>query len=315
MESSRPYQNMTNTIAEIIKAHSIFEIITHKSPDEDAVGASRALGLALVSLGKDVCIVYPTPVPEGLEFTEKPPEKVLPEVEISFLLDVSDMSMLDDTKPRGRPVVIDHHRSATLLGDAAWIDPERSSTCEMVYELLAAIGLQITPDIASNLFMGLFGDTGGFMHANTNAKVFQIAYELASHGADPHRIAYQIKKTKALAFYRILGVVMERLVVKGGLYASYVSHEDMVRFGARAEDASGVVEEMASIAGANLIIFLKELKQGITNCSIRSKITDAALKTATAFGGGGHGLAAGFTMSGRPQELMGEIIREGMKWL
>lgn len=302
-------------IAEIIKAHQAFEIITHKSPDEDAVGATRALGLALVSMGKGVFLAYPTPVPEGLEITEKPDEKNMSEVEISFLLDVSDMSMLTGINPRGRIVVIDHHRTERAIGDDSWIDPNRSSTCEMVYELLLALDVKITPAIASNLFLGLFGDTGGFMHANTNARVFQMAQELTSFGADPHKIAYQIKKTKALAFFRILGAVMERMIVNGGLFASYVSFEDMERFSARPEDASGIVEEMSSIAGADLVIFLKELQKGIVSCSIRSKVPDAALKTAKAFGGGGHGLAAGFTVNGRPEELMGEVIKEGMKWL
>jgi phosphoesterase RecJ-like protein len=108
---------------------------------------------------------------------------------------------------------------------------------------------------------------------------------------------------------------MERMIVKDGLYASYVSYDDMVRFKGRPEDASGIVEEIASIAGANLIILLKELKEGTVSCSIRSKIPEAALKTAVAFGGGGHGLAAGFTIKGRPEDLVGEIVKEGMKWL
>ena len=315
MRSSKALVNMTTKIAEIIKAHQSFEVITHKSPDEDAVGASRAMGLALVSLGKSVCLVYPTPVPTILDFTDKPLEQELLAVEITFLVDVSDMAMLANTKPRGKVVVIDHHRTTNNIGYASWIDSEKSSTCEMIYDLLCRMNVTITPSIAANLYMGIFGDTGGFMHANTNARVFQIAHELAAAGADPHRIAYQIKKTKALAFYNILCAVMNRMIIRGGVYASYVSCEDMNRFNARQEDASGIVEEIASIAGSKLSIFLKEQQEGTLSCSIRSKIPDAALKTATAFGGGGHGMAAGFTIKGRPDVLIHEIIKEGLKWL
>ena len=306
---------MKAKIAEIIKTHQSFEVITHKSPDEDAVGASRAIGLALVSLGKSVCLVYPTPVPEILDFTEKPLEQDLLPVEITFLVDVSDMAMLANTKPRGKVVVIDHHRTTNNIGYASWIDSEKSSSCEMVYDLLCRMNVTITPSIAANLYMGIFADTGGFMHANTNARVFQIAHELADAGADPHRIAYQIKKNKPLAYYYILCAVMNRMIIRGGLYASYVSCEDMNRFNARQEDTSGIVEEIASIAGSKLIIFLKEQQEGTVSCSIRSKIADAALKTATAFGGGGHGMAAGFTIKGRPDLLIHEIIKEGLKWL
>ena len=225
------------------------------------------------------------------------------------------MAMLANTKPRGKVVVIDHHRTTNNIGYASWIDSEKSSTCEMVYDLLCRMNVTITPSIAANLYMGIFGDTGGFMHANTNARVFQIAHELVAAGADPHRIAYQIKKNKALAYYNILCAVMNRMIIRGGLYAGYVSCEDMNRFNARQEDASGIVEEIASIAGSKLIIFLKEQSEGTLSCSIRSKIPDAALKTATAFGGGGHGMAAGFTIKGRPDVLIHEIIKEGLKWL
>jgi nanoRNase/pAp phosphatase (c-di-AMP/oligoRNAs hydrolase) len=126
MRSSKALVNMTTKIAEIIKAHQSFEIITHKSPDEDAVGASRAVGLALVTLGKSVCLVYPTPVPTILDFTDKPLEQDLLAVEITFLVDVSDMAMLANTKPRGKVVVIDHHRTTNNIGYASWIDSEKS---------------------------------------------------------------------------------------------------------------------------------------------------------------------------------------------
>ena len=136
MVSLKALVNMTTKIAEIIKAHQSFEVITHKSPDEDAVGASRALGLALVTLGKSVCLVYPTPVPDILDFTDKPLEQDLLAIEITFLVDVSDMAMLANTKPRGKVVVIDHHRTTNNIGYASWIDSEKSSTCEMIYDLL-----------------------------------------------------------------------------------------------------------------------------------------------------------------------------------
>ena len=315
MVSLRPLANMKTRIAEIIQEHLSFEIITHESPDEDAVGASKALGLALVALGKSVCLIYPTPIPDALTFTDTPVGQDIDAPEISILVDVSDMAMIKKIKPRGKLVVIDHHRTIGDMGYASWIDPERSSTCEMVYGLLGELKVSITPSIAANLYMGLFGDTGGFIHANTNAYVFQIAHELTIAGAEPHKIAYRLKKTKAIAFYRILCTVMNRMIIRGGLFASYISFEEVKEFNARSEDASGIVEEMASIAGSNLIIFLKELQEGSVHCSIRSKVADAALKTASAFGGGGHGLAAGFTVKGKPADLIHEVVEEGLKWL
>lgn len=306
---------MKNRIADIIRDHLTFEIITHESPDEDAVGSSKALGLALVSLGKTVSLVYPTPVPEALTFTHGPEDSGTASPEISILVDLSDEIMLRGVRPRGKVVVIDHHRTDGSHGIASWIDPDRSSSAEMVYDLLLELGAEITPAVATNLYMGIFGDTGGFMHANTTERVFQVAHELVSCGADPHKIAYRIKKTKALAFYKILCAAMNRMVVRGGVFASYISHEEIIAFNARPEDTSGIVEEMASLAGADLIIFLKEVNKGTVKASIRSKVADAALKTAIAFGGGGHGLAAGCTLQGNPGELIHTMVEEGSKWV
>ncbi|HOS97883.1 MAG TPA: DHH family phosphoesterase [Deltaproteobacteria bacterium] len=307
---------MKTRIAEIIKTHTSFEIISHEGPDEDAVGSSRALGLALASLGKAVCLVYPTPVPEALDFTEAPPASPAFDPEVSIIVDLSDPAMLRGVRPRGEAVVIiDHHRARGGFGTAAWIDPGRSSTAELVHELIRELGAPVTAGIAANLYMGLFGDTGGFIHANTNARVFRLAHELVELGADPHDIAYRIKRTKAYAFYQVLCTVMNRMIMQGGVFASYISHDELAGLKARPEDASGIVEEMASLKDAALIIFLREERKGMVKASIRSRVADAALKTAAAFGGGGHGLAAGFTVEGSPQELIGKVVAEGVKWV
>jgi phosphoesterase RecJ-like protein len=306
---------MKTRIAEIITKHKTFEIITHENPDEDAVGSTRALGQALVSIGKAMCLVYPTPVSANFVITEAPDESDIKTPEISILVDVSDKAMLHGVNPRGKVVVIDHHRTPTVTGFASWIDPEKSSASEMIYDLIRELGIPVTPDIASNLFMGLFGDTGGFIHANTSPRVFNLAYELTSAGADPHFIAYRLKKSKPFIFFQILCRVMDRMIIKDGVFGSYIDLKDMEKIHAKPEDASGIVEEMTSIAASQIVIFLREVRPGSVHCSIRSKIDDAALNTARAFGGGGHGRAAGFTVKGKPEEMIHKVLEEGLLWV
>lgn len=304
-----------NTLVQILKEHRSFEIITHIQPDEDAVGAARGLALALSSLGKEVALVFPSPVPGHLDFTQAPPGKHLESPEISILVDVSDEAMLGEVKPRGKKAVIDHHRSDGLPDAACWIDPEKSSSSEMVYEVALALGAKITPAIATNLYMGLFGDTGGFMHANTTRDVLRLAYELAACGADPHAVAYRLKKTKAIAFYRMLCTAIARAIVKERVMVSYVTYEEALSVNARPEDGSGVVEELASLDGVDLVIFVREIEKGSLKASIRSRVKDAALRTAEAFGGGGHGLAAGCSMKGDPHDAVHKMLEEGLKWV
>ncbi len=302
-------------VERLLRERWSFEVITHQQPDEDAVGSARGLGLALASMGKAVRVVFPTPIPENLDFTEGPHEDGQSDPDVSVLVDVSDSALLGDVEPKGILAVIDHHRGNGPPGSAAWIDPSRSSCAEMVYELVTSLGAEMTPALATNLYMGVFGDTGGFMHANTNREVFRVAYELVCHGADPHAVAYRIKKTRAVAFYRVLCTALCRTIREGRVMASYVTHEDLAECNARPEDASGIVEELASLDGVDLVIFLREVAAGTVKASIRSRVKDAALRTAEAFGGGGHGLAAGCTLSGRPGEIAQRMMEEGLRWV
>lgn len=305
---------MKTRIAEIIKNYQRFEIITHENPDEDAVGSSQALGHALKALSKSVCLVYPTPAPETFMIADPPENSETADPEISILVDVSDTVMLRGVKPRGEIVVVDHHRTPNMQGMASWIDPEKSSASEMVYALIKELDIPVTPAMAANLFMGLFGDTGGFMHANTNPNVFRLAFELTSAGADPHFIAYRLKKSRPFVFFQILCRIMDRMKIKDGVFGSYITFDEFQKIQAKPEDASGIVEEITSIASSVLIIFMREVKPGTVHCSIRSKIDDAALNTAVPFGGGGHGRAAGFTIAGKPEEMFDKVFKEGLRW-
>ncbi len=306
---------MKNRIAEIIRDNDRIEIITHEGPDEDAVGSSRALAYGLLSLGKTVRLVYPTPIPDSLLFTPAPKYQKNVNPQISILLDVSDVKMLGGIHPRGEIVIVDHHRAEHKEGKACWIDPRKSSASEMVYDLLHALEIELTPAIATNLYLGIFGDTGGFIHSNTTPRVFRIAHELTRAGADPHSIAYKLRRSKSIMFYQVLCTVMDRMIMSDGVYGSYISLHELKKIKAKPDDAAGIVEEMASLAGAELVIFLKELNPDTVHCSMRSKTTEAALHTAQVFGGGGHGKAAGFTLKGRPNELIEEVLEEGVKWV
>ena len=305
---------MKTRIAEIIRRHRRFDIISHEGPDADAVGSSRGLAFGLLALGKQVRLLYPTQVPASLELTAAPRGDMPGEAEVTLLVDVSGRSLLGDLVPKGTTVVIDHHKSNAGVGDVWWVEPGMSSASEMVYELLSELGAPVDATIATNLYMGIFGDTGGFMHANTTPRVFAIAHELCRAGADPHFIAYRMKKCRSLGYFQLLSLVMERLTIQDRVYGSYLTEHDMIRLGARAEDTAGLVEEMASVAHAELSILLKELDAETVHCSMRSKDTRGALLTAQAFGGGGHDRAAGFVSQGRVRDLMIEVIEEGVKW-
>ncbi|MEN6474769.1 MAG: bifunctional oligoribonuclease/PAP phosphatase NrnA [Syntrophaceae bacterium] len=301
-------------LIEYIQAHTRFEIITHAWPDEDAVGSSTALAYGLERLGKTVRVVYPTAAPEMLILDAPPKVASAFTPEISLLVDVSDPGMLKEVRPAGTVAIIDHHRTTTNYGSIRWVEASRSSASEMVFELLRAMDIAIDEAMASNLYMGIFGDTGGFTHANTSLRVFEIASDLVRLGADPHAIASRLKRNKPLRWYRILCLALERLIIVDGVYASYLTTHDFEILGATTQDASGIVEELASLAGADLSILARDGDGETVRCSMRSRHTPAARLTAEAFGGGGHDRAAGFTVPGRAAELIQTIVEEGKRW-
>ena len=306
---------MKNQIVDALRNNERFEIITHEGPDEDAVGSTRALAFGLLSMGKNVKIIYPSRIPASLLFTPAPKVQKNLDPQISILVDVSDMKMLGGIHPRGKIMVVDHHKTDNKVGETCWIDSRKSSAAEMVYDLLRTLEVELTPAIATNLYLGLFGDTGGFIHANTTARVFKVAYELTKAGADPNTIAYKVRRTRSIVYYQVLGIVMDRMIISGRVYGTYISLQELNKIKAKPDDAAGIVEEMASLAGAELVIFLKELNPDTVHCSMRSKTGDSALRTAKAFGGGGHERAAGITMKGRACEFIDEVIEEGSKWV
>lgn len=305
---------MKKAVVESIRRHTYFEIITHEWPDEDAVGSSMALAHALKGMGKGVRLIYPTPVPESLLLPPLPQETGAMSPEISLLVDVSDLSMIRDVKPMGEIVAIDHHMTNQGYGKVAWVDSRKSSTAEMVFDILADLQAPIDLPVAINLYMGIFGDTGGFSHPNTTPRVFAIAQKLTRAGADPNMIANRLKRSRSLVWYHILCLAMERLIEKDGVYASYITLEDIERLHATSIDTGGIVEEMSCLGGAELSVFVRDVDDMHIHCSLRSKQTSAALFTALAFGGGGHAKAAGFSLQGRAKDLIGKVIEEGARW-
>jgi len=298
-------------IVERLLAARNFEILTHAGPDADAVGSTRALGLALQALGKRVSLRYPTPVPTRLDFTTSPATTEDFAPELSLLLDVSDLAMLEGLKPSAEIAVIDHHLTNAGFGACNWIDSTKSSTAEMIGELLPALGVSLTPAIATNLYMGLFGDTGGFMHANTTANVFATATRLSAAGADTLLVAARLR-SRSEAYFKLLGRAVERLVCVDAVYASYLTQTELETAGY--DEADGLVETLATIEDAAVMILLKQKGPDEVRASLRSR-GEAAGHVAQAFGGGGHARAAGFTASGQAADLLPTVMNEARKWI
>jgi phosphoesterase RecJ-like protein len=211
-------------------------------------------------------------------------------------------------------VNVDHHPSNSRFGDINVIDPEASAVGQMVMELLDHLGYPITPTIATNLYVALLTDTGGFRHENTTPRALEDAARLARLGADPGRIATQVYKMRPETTLKLSGLALAtmRIELQGRLAWAKVTRRMLREASAVMAESEGIIDTLNSIAGLELAILFKEVSSDLTKISVRSRGTvDAAALCAT-FGGGGHIRAAGAEIE-KPMEEAVRLVLTAAK--
>lgn len=303
-------------ILDLLRQGERFLVCSHSRPDGDAVGSMLAMGMLLENLGKRVDLVTADRIPSIY--------RSLPGAEaIRCLMRVHgpydavillECDGLERTRLRGLEsfyqVNIDHHATGRAYAHLNWIDREAASVGELVYRLIRAAGVQVTPDMAQCLYTTILTDTGGFCYGATRASTFALAEELALAGADPVRIAQEIYFSTAMAKLLLLGAALSNLKREGRLAWLSISHDDMVRTCAAEEDCEGIVNYAISIAGVEAAAFLRELPEGRIRVSLRSKGRVDVSSLAAGLGGGGHENAAGVTLDGPVPRALEEILSQ-----
>jgi len=213
-------------------------------------------------------------------------------------------------------VNIDHHISNDRYGHLTLTDPEASSTGEMVFRLLDAMGLEITKDMAVNLYTAILTDTGAFRYANTGPRTFAAAGRLLEKGADPAGIAQQVYETFPAVKIRLLARALTTLEFdwEGRIAALTVSKSMLDEAGAEWEHTEGFVEYPRSIEGVQVAAFLSEIGEGLYKVSLRSKGRFNVEEVARKFGGGGHINAAACRIEGDAETVkkrLFEAIKNG----
>jgi len=190
---------------------------------------------------------------------------------------------------------VDHHPSNTRFGDINVIEPEASAVGQIVMEMLDHFGYTITNTMATNLYVALLTDTGGFRHENTTPRALEDAARLARLGADPGRIATQVYKMRPETTLKLssLALATMRVEMDGRLAWAKVTRGMLKEANAAMAESEGIIDTLNSIAGLELAILFKEVSSDLTKISVRSRGAVDAAALCAAFGGGGHIRAAG----------------------
>jgi phosphoesterase RecJ-like protein len=290
-------------------------VTSHLRPDGDSICTGLALYFMGKSMGKNIALINKdnTPVPfnffpdvEHITIGQIPAGKF----DIVILLECANVSRsgqvhLDETFK----INIDHHHSNDYYGDINWVDPEAPAVACMAYTLGEKLGIEFTPRISDHLYCGIVSDTGSFHFSNTKAEAFDVSYKLIKHGANPIKISEMLFNNNSPEKIKLLGQVLSTLTMneKGTVAVISMFKKNLEDLNLREIDTEDITTLARSIKGVEIVLFFKEMEKDTYRVSLRSKGNANSAMVAEYFGGGGHMHAAGFTVSGKYEQLVGDI--------
>lgn len=306
--------------ARFIAAYDQFLVVSHLSPDGDAIGSTLAMAGILKALKKSYRLANPDGLPAKYGILPWAEEVLSAEDAAAsgpfrcvLALDAADKKRLEPFPERFADDVkilnIDHHPTNTRYGTVQLVVPEAAATAQLVYYLAFALDVAVDEPLATCLYTGILTDTGGFRYSNTNPEVMRIAAELLVAGADPGRLAEQFLERMSAAQLQLLQRALSRLQreLDGRLAWTYVTEQDFQETGATEADVDGLVQYALRVEGVEVGILFRETAPDRCKVSFRSREPVDVSRLAARFGGGGHARAAGCTVHGELAQVMEQV--------
>lgn len=293
-------------ITAALRAATRLIVVSHARPDGDAVGSSLAMAFALRALGKDVQVVsHDAAPPPMLVFPGVPEITVTDHVDATgctvVVMECGDLARTGiDGLSAGHVINIDHHPGNAEYGALNWIDLSAAACGEMVFELVRALGVPLTREIATHVYMAVLTDTGSFHYSHISPRTFEICRLCTEAGVDPPAVARAIYDNNNLGRLKLFGAVLNRMHVSAdGRIATLSVDQQLARdCGGTYEDTEGLINLPLTVKDILAVVFFKEVGPGDWRVSMRSKGTINVNAIATRFSGGGHANASGCGATG-----------------
>jgi phosphoesterase RecJ-like protein len=307
---------MSGALTELRDAQTV-AIVSHRDPDPDTIGSAIALGMALEGLGKRVTLHCADPVPDGARFLKYADrftaEAPAPGVDLIVTVDFGSIERAKFALPAGTQTLnIDHHASNDHFATVNLVDVTSAAACELVARVIDALGVPWTPDMATAALVGIMTDTGSFQFPSTDARALDRAARLREAGADLQAITYNIFRNKRFEALRLWGHAFARMRREqdGKLVWTQIGPDDFRDAGARDEDITGLVEQVARSNGMRVALLFNE-QDGTVKVSCRTSAWSPAVDAASfmsRWGGGGHIRAAGALVKGTLADVRDPIL-------
>jgi phosphoesterase RecJ-like protein len=315
------------TVADILGRATDVTLFGHVNPDADAFGSAIGLATVLRDLGADVRVSFGSPleVPESLRHLDSaglfvPADQVPAVPPLLVVLDSGSLDRLGPLANRvaatrdagGHVIVIDHHVSNTRFGTLNVVDDRAEATAAMVLRLVDALGARLTEPAARALYAGLLTDTSSFRRATPDTHL--AAARLLATGVDTEAVARPLLDSHPFGWLgmlsRVLGrAELDRAAAQGlGLVHTTVTSDDAA--GLRQEDVESVINIIRGSEEAEVAAVLKQAGPERWTGSLRAVGRVDVSAVARALGGGGHRLAAGFTVDGSADQVLNRLKAE-----
>lgn len=304
-----------NEAVEFLKTHDNYLILMHANPDGDTLGSGSALCGALQALGKNARVQCPDYIPERFAYLEQAYRRQDFEPDTIIAVDVADSKLLGDLKPLGdkAELCIDHHESNINYAARTLVKPDYAAAAELIYEVILALGVSITAEMASALYTGISTDCGCFKFSNTTPQTHRYAAELMELGADYARINYVMFELKTQGRMKLEQEVLRGIKYYADGHVALISVpkslvDSIVDIDS--DDVGAMAAIPRQIEGVDIGISIKQKGENLYKASLRTSLNIDAGKIAAQFGGGGHARAAGCSFENSTYEQAEKLISD-----
>ena len=306
-------------VANFLKEHDNFEILTHAYPDGDTLGSGFALCLALQQMGKNARVIT-TNVPSKFLYLLNGVKHQSFEAETIVSTDVASDSLLGsntETYVGKVDLCIDHHGSNNFTAKHKYVDSDAAANCEIIYKLLVELGVDFTEEIADCLYTGISTDTGCFRYTNTTSDTMRITASLMDLGCNSAYINKVMFETKSKEKIQLEHAVYDTIeyCADGKCAIIYTTLDMLKKLDVGDDEMEGLASIPRQIEGVLIGITMREKDGGFFKISVRTNDNINASDFCSIFGGGGHPAAGGCTIEGSLEEVKEKIKKAVVEFI
>jgi bifunctional oligoribonuclease and PAP phosphatase NrnA len=305
-------------IVDAIRARQRFVVSSHSRPDGDSIGSSLSMALALRALGKKARVVHKDRAPDplldfpgvsGIEIADRANE----DFEAGIIMECGDLARTGVAGLEGHFLInIDHHPGNSGFGQINWFDSSAAACGEMVFDLIRALDVPLTVEIATHIYLAILTDTGSFHYSSISPRTFDICRLALEAGVDPVQVARDVYDSNNMGRLKLFGSVLNAMRTEhsGRIAILYLDQTMAREAGGTYDDTEGLINEPLTVKEIQAVVFFKQIEGAEYRVSMRSKGEVDIGAVAREFGGGGHKNAAGCTVTGTIDALQQTLVKK-----